>query len=88
MALCKTVLTKQGYETNYHKISELSIYDNTIDCVVSSYVSKEYREKQMTADRKGYSFEITVEEEESMGIRQLAYKKLKELPEWADAENC
>ena len=29
-----------------------------------------------------------IEEEESMGIRQLAYKKIKELPDWADAEDC
>lgn len=88
MALQKTLISKEGFETSYHKVSEVSLRETTLNCVVNSYVSKEYRELERPADRQFFSFEITVEEEESMGIRQLAYKKIKELPEWADAEDC
>lgn len=87
MALLKNIKTDQGFIISYHKISQLSLQDNTLMCHIESYVSKEYRDLERPAQSDFYSFEITVEEEESMGIRQLAYKKIKELPEWADAED-
>ena len=88
MALSKTLISNEGYETTYHKINEVSVSGNNLSCVMNSYVSHEYRELERPADRQFFHFEITVEEEESMGIRQLTYKKIKELPEWADAVDC
>lgn len=88
MALNKGIITQQGYATNYHKFTEVTLTDNSLSCLLTSYVSREYRDLERPAVRRSYYFDITLEEEESMGIRQLAYKKLKELPEWADAEDC
>jgi hypothetical protein len=31
---------------------------------------------------------IKEKRKESMGIRKLAYKKIKELPEWEGSEDC
>jgi hypothetical protein len=81
-------VSEQGYVTNYHKFTEVTVSDSTLIGLLTSYVSKEYRELGKPAIHRNYHFSITIEEEESMGIRQLAYKKLKELPEWADAEDC
>ena len=88
MALSKNVVSNEGFITTYHKVNEVSLRDNVLNCVVNSYVSKEYRELERPADHQFFYFEVTVEEEESMGIRQLAYKKIKELEEWADAIDC
>lgn len=88
MALQKILTSQEGYETNYHKVNEASLRDNSLNCVLNSYVSKEYRDLERPADHQFFHFNITIKEEESMGIRQLAYKKIKELPEWADAEDC
>lgn len=88
MALLKNIISSEGFTTSYHKIQSVSLNDNILHCHVGSYVSKEYRDLERPAQSNYYSFEITIEEEESMGIRQLAYKKIKELPEWTDAENC
>lgn len=88
MALSKNITSSEGFVTSYHKVNEVSLRDNVMNCVVNSYVSREYRELERPADRQFFHFEITVEEEESMGIRQLAYKKIKELEEWADAIDC
>ena len=88
MALYKNITSEEGFVTSYHKIQTVSLSDNTLRCHIDSYVSKEYRNLERPAQNDFYSFAITTEEEESMGIRQLAYKKLKELPEWADAEDC
>lgn len=88
MALSKDIVSSEGFVTTYHKVNEVSLRDNVMNCVVNSYVSKEYRELERPADRQFFHFEITVEEEESMGIRQLAYKKIKELEEWSDAIDC
>lgn len=88
MALLKNITSKEGFITSYHRINSVSLRDNILNCHIDSYVSKEYRDLERPAQNDFYSFKITIEEEESMGIRQLAYKKIKELPEWTDAENC
>jgi hypothetical protein len=88
MALLKDVVSKEGFITNYHKVNEILLSNNTLGCIINSYVSSEYRKLERPASHSFFDFEITVEEEESMGIRQLAYKKMKELPEWADAVDC
>lgn len=88
MALSKNIISSEGFTTTYHKVNEVSLRNGVLNCVVNSYVSQEYRELERPADRQFFHFDITVEEEESMGIRQLAYKKIKELEEWADATDC
>ena len=77
-----------GVVTKYHKFHTVSLTDNTLYCVLLSYTSKNYRLNGENTDTETYLFQITVEEEEAMGIRQLAYKKLKELVEWTGAEDC
>ena len=88
MALCKEMTSHAGITTNYHRISNVSLQGTALKCEMDSYVSAEYRELESPADHQYFMFEITVEEEESMGIRQLAYTKIKELPEWEGAEDC
>lgn len=88
MALCKQQIAKNGVATNYHRVSHVFLDGNRLNCTLESYVSADYREKEQVAERKTYYFEITVEEEESMGIRKLCYSKIKQMPEWSDAEDC
>lgn len=88
MALTKNIISNEGFTTTYHKISDVSLRENVMSCSLESYVSKEYRNLERPADHQFFRFEITVEEEESMGIRQLAYKKIKETKDWTDAIDC
>ena len=89
MALCKPHINPDtGVITNYHRISSVSVRNGSLSCGLEGYVSKEYRDHGISVEYQTYLFDITVEEEESMGIRQLAYKKIKELSEWKDAEDC
>ena len=88
MALSKQIVSSRGVTTNYHKIEHVSLKDNTLSCFVESYVDSDYRAKEAPAESEMFRFEITVEEEESMGIRQLAYGKIKALPYWEDAIDC
>ena len=88
MALLKNQTNQDGVTTSYHKINNLSLRDSVLSCQLSSYVSKEYRSLERPADSYAFRFFITVEEEESMGIRQLAYAKIKALEQWMDAEDC
>ncbi len=88
MALNKQLINNQGIETNYHRISHATLSNNNLACILESYVSKEYRDLERPADDSFFSFEITTEEEESMGIRALCYTKIKKLSDWTDAEDC
>ena len=88
MALLLNRTSDAGIITNYHKIGHLSMNRNRVHCSIDSYVSEEYREAERPADTAMIMLDITVEEEESMGIRQLCYTKIKELPAWADATDC
>ncbi len=88
MALYKSMTNENGVVTTYHRIGSATLRDNVLSCILDSYVSKDYRELDREVDSHYNRFNITVEEEESMGIRQLCYKKLKEMPEWADASDC
>ena len=88
MALAKEQTNSAGVVTNYHKIGTVNLRDNNLVCILNSYVSKEYRDLQRSVVSTNFLFNISVEEEESMGIRQLCYKKIKELPNWADAKDC
>lgn len=90
MALFQSKTNEQGVITSYHKVGMVSLYDdNSLSFAMKSYVSKEYREAcEIPVEENYYFFTCTVEEEESMGIRQLCYKKLKETEEWAEAIDC
>lgn len=88
MALNKQKINDLGITTNYHRVSHVILNDGNLNCAVDSYVSREYREQEKAADSQFFRFEITTEEEESMGIRALCYTKIKELPNWSDAEDC
>lgn len=88
MALAKELINEKGIVTNYHKISHVDLRDNCLHCIVESYVSKDYRDADQPADSAMFNFAITVEEEESMGIRALCYNKIKALESWADATDC
>ena len=88
MALSLTKTNDAGVITTYHRIGNVSLRDNSLSCVLESYASREYRNLQRSADSTFFRFEITTEEEESMGIRALCYTKIKTLPEWAEAEDC
>lgn len=89
MALCKERIDPNtGVVTNYHNICSATVRKNRLYAMISSYVSKDYRQNGESISTENYIFPITIEEEESMGIRKLAYKKIKELPEWEGAEDC
>ena len=56
---------------------------------LESYLDREYRDKAQPIYSKSYHLPLTSDESvENMSIRQFAYDKLKELPEWADAVDC
>ena len=88
MALTKALTNEKGVVTNYHKVSSVQLRNNTLTCLIDSYVSKDYRDAERSADSSMFRFDITVEEEESMGIRALCYSKIKALEPWADATDC
>ena len=89
MALKKTKGdNRTGVICVYHRIESATIEDSKLICKLASYVSKSFREHGVKVRSSEYVFEVTLEEEESMGIRQLAYKKIKELSAWKDAEDC
>lgn len=88
MALTKELTNEKGIVTNYHRISHVDLSGDQLYCRVESYVSKDYRDAEQSADTSMFNFTITVEEEESMGIRALCYNKIKALDSWADATDC
>lgn len=88
MALLKQITNNQGVVTNYHKIGSVQLREDSLCCFLDSYVSQEYREAEQRADSSMFTFTITLEEEESMGIRALCYSKIKEIESWTDAIDC
>ena len=87
MALCKEIV-KHNFTANYHRIGKVTLWDGELVVCLESYASEEDRRLDMLEFYENYSFGVTLEEEESMGIRKLGYIKLKTLPEWADAQDC
>ena len=88
MALSKELVNEKGIVTNYHKVSSVNLRNGHLTCSVDSYVSKDYRDQEQCADSTRFRFDITVEEEESMGIRALCYSKIKATAAWANAVDC
>ena len=99
MALKKLITKPNGISTEYHKIAHVGLSDRngehpynsetpiTIDVMVRSYLNEEYRQNGHSIEVKSYWFELT-DEEEKQGIREVAYTKLKTLPEFEGAEDC
>ena len=98
MALQKTIIKNNGVEMNYHRITSVDLIVDTnsndedslrLIIRLESYLNKEYRDKNCPIVSEHYIIPITSDESaEISGIRQFAYAKLKELPEWVDAINC
>ena len=91
MALKKTFVKENGISTSYHKISNATVRATdtlSLRVQLTSYLNEEYREKEQEIETLFYTFDLTSEEEDSMGVRKLAYAKPKTLEEWADAEDC
>lgn len=104
MALKKLFVQDNGITTEYHKVARVNLIDRNgefprepdttdkfsleINVVVVSFLNEEYRETGHSINTNIYDFTITKEEEETLGIRRLAYSKLKELDIFADAEDC
>ena len=98
MALSKTITKNNGVEMSYHRITgvDLMVETNSNDedslrlmIRLQSYLNKEYRDRNCPIDSEHYMIPLTTDEStEISGIRQFAYAKLKELPEWSDAVDC
>ena len=98
MALQKTITKNNGVEMSYHRITDVNLMvetnSNNEDSLrliirLESYLNKEYRDKNCPIDSEHYMIPLTTDESaEISGIRQFAYDKLKELPEWSDAVDC
>ena len=90
MALNKSIQNKNGVITEYHRLDHAVIdHNRTLTCLLNSYLSKQYAIDGNEVHSNVFTFtNIPIEEEESMGLRQLAYKKIKEEIDWADAIDC
>ena len=89
MALFKENISANGIITKYHNVGRVIAENNQLTCWVYSFANKEYRDNNCEPiDTHCYFFDITVQEEESIGIRKFCYCKLKELQEWLGSEDC
>ena len=99
MALKKTIVQPNGVTTEYHKITYAGLSDRNgeqpseekfplmLEVLVRSFLNAEYRKSGNCVDVNSYSFTLT-SEEETQGIREVAYNKLKTIPEFEGAEDC
>jgi hypothetical protein len=93
MALRKTITDQYGITTSYHRVGYISYSPSRhrpckLTFEVLSFVSDDFSTPTRPLNRCKYTVDVSVEEEESMGLRALCYTKLKEIEEWADAEDC
>jgi hypothetical protein len=100
MALNKTITQENGIVTNYHKVTRVNFIDANgekpsekvvplvLQVTVTSFLNEEFREAGHSINSNSYFFAVTNEEEETLGIRKLAYGKLKTLEVFAEAEDC
>lgn len=94
MALNKKITKENGIETSYHRIIgvclEVEAEDRLMLIVrLESYLDREYRDKTQPIYSKNYHLPLTSDKSvDNTSVRQFAYDKLKELPEWADAVDC
>ena len=88
MALFKEI-TINNKKATYHKVASVMLTSDVLQCHIESHIAKEYRDIGCgPVGSRCFNFSYTLEEEESMGIRALCYKKIKELEEWQGAEDC
>lgn len=90
MALFKSCQVPNGVMVNYHRIGCVNLHhDRTLSGIINSYTSQEQVTEGNKVTSQIFVFKnITKEEEESMGIRQLAYTKLKGTSQWSDSIDC
>jgi excinuclease UvrABC helicase subunit UvrB len=92
MALCKTVQTSYGVNTQYHKIYDfdVSFAQKMARCKLVSYLTKEDYENN-SQFLESYRFTWTGDEFDFVhdeNITAKMYQKIKETPEWNDANDC
>lgn len=99
MALNKTLIQDNGITTSYHKVTRATFIDSNgehpseeyiplrLQVNVTSFLNEDYRKTGYSINSEIYTFDITAADEE-LGIRKLAYTKLKALDAFADAEDC
>lgn len=91
MALQKTILESNGVITSYHRLGNVTLgHDKILTCTLESYVDKEYaRQSRNRVSAYYFTFKnVSLEEEESTGIRELAYNKIKQEEAWHSAVDC
>lgn len=99
MAIKKLIVTKEGIQKEYHKISGVNISslaaagdtDNfNMSIVISSYVTENYRNEDVNnvVGNGSYTFEVPIETLDKKPIMFVAYAALKTLPEFEGAEDC
>lgn len=97
MALNKTFLKENGITTSYHKVTTVNFSQDyssesqvglLLGVEITSFFNQEYRNNDQPIESEFYHFSITKEEEQETSAFKLAYNKIKELPQWIDAEDC
>ena len=94
MALYKKILKDNGIETEYHKISSMSVKPKqegvyNIIVGVNSYISKDIRDKSdmYYVDSNYYTFNISDVIFEIVPSFTQMYTELKKLPEFENAKD-
>lgn len=97
MALNKTFTKENGITTSYHKVTTINFSQDyssensdglLFGVEITSFFNEEYRQNEQPIESDFYHFSITKGEEQETSAFKLAYKKIKELPQWIDAEDC
>lgn len=79
MALKKTIITDNDIVANYHRLDYATIdHNRTLVCLLNSYAEEQYAIDGNEVDSYFYSFYKISEDEELIGVRTLAYQKIKE----------
>ena len=85
---------KNSIETSYHRIIGVCLEAEAEDRLMlivrlESYLDREYRDKAQPIYSKNYHLPLTSDKSvDNTSVRQFAYDKLKELPEWENAIGC
>lgn len=85
MALLKEITNNKGITTNYHKIVEIRNIEQ-ITIVVRSYVSEEFREREIEANQKINRYNYLIENQSEETEEELLELSLKQ-PQYAQDLN-
>ncbi|MBC2872587.1 hypothetical protein KQI11_07655 [Acetanaerobacterium sp. MSJ-12] len=94
MALSKTITYDNGTAASYHRIDGLLVHchpDNgaTVTATLYSYLTEDTRAANAGAPVSTLDVTAELTEEQVNGnLREVLYKSIKSLPEWADAIDC